>query len=49
MTFDNFDGTFSFASDGLTADAQNDGLIDLGHHDSIAIPGVIASYLQAHL
>jgi len=35
MTFDNFDGTFSFASDGLTADAQNDGLIDLGHHDSI--------------
>jgi hypothetical protein len=116
MTFDNFDGTFSFASDGnvgtlitdppatsscnrsvsvggpgndsfvfhpgigadtifnfnpqadtfeldhfanvqniqqlaalITTDVHGDAVIELGHSDSITIPGVTASYLQAHL
>jgi len=33
----------------ITSDAQGDALIELGHSDSIALPGVSASYLQAHL
>jgi hypothetical protein len=116
MTFDNFDGTFSFASDGklgtlitdppatsscnrsvsvggpgndsfvfhpgsgadtifnfnpqadtfeldhfanvqniqqlaalITTDVHGDAVIELGHSDSITIPGVTASYLEAHL
>jgi hypothetical protein len=32
-----------------TADAHGDAVIDLGHHDSITLPGVTASYLQSHL
>ncbi len=33
----------------ITADAHGAAVIDLGHHDSITLPGVTASYLQAHL
>ena len=33
----------------ITTDAHGDATIELGHGDSIAIPGVTASYLQAHL
>ena len=33
----------------ITSDAHGDAVIDLGHHDSIIIPGVTANYLQAHL
>ncbi len=33
----------------ITTDAHGDALIELGHNDSIAIPGMTASYLQAHL
>ncbi len=33
----------------VTTDAHGEAFIDLGHNDSIAIPGVAASYLQAHL
>ena len=30
-------------------DAHGDAMIELGHNDSIAIPGMTPSYLQAHL
>jgi len=33
----------------ITADAHGDAVIELGHNDSITIPGTTASYLQAHL
>uniref|UniRef100_UPI003F9E7153 beta strand repeat-containing protein n=1 Tax=Mycobacterium sp. TaxID=1785 RepID=UPI003F9E7153 len=33
----------------ITADAHGDAMIALGHGDSIDIPGVTPSYLQAHL
>jgi hypothetical protein len=33
----------------ITTDAHGNALIELGHHDSIDIPGVTASYLQQHL
>ena len=33
----------------ITADAHGDAVIDLGHHDSITLPGVTTSYLQSHL
>lgn len=33
----------------ITTDAQGDAVIELGHNDSITLPGVSASYLQAHL
>lgn len=33
----------------ITTDAHGDAVIALGHNDSIAIPGVSASYLQQHL
>jgi VCBS repeat-containing protein len=33
----------------VTADAHGDAVIELGHSDSITIPGMTASYLQAHL
>jgi hypothetical protein len=33
----------------ITTDAHGNALIELGHNDSIDIPGVSASYLQAHL
>ena len=33
----------------ITSDAHGDAVIDLGHNDSITIPGVTANYLQAHL
>jgi FecR protein len=33
----------------ITADVHGAAVIDLGHHDSITLPGVTASYLQAHL
>jgi hypothetical protein len=33
----------------VTTDTHGEAFIDLGHNDSIAIPGVAASYLQAHL
>ena len=33
----------------ITSDAHGDAVIDLGHNDSITIPGLTASYLQAHL
>jgi hypothetical protein len=33
----------------ITTDAPGDAVIELGHNDSITIPGTTASYLQAHL
>ena len=33
----------------ITADAHGDATIELGHNDSITIPGLSQSYLQAHL
>jgi hypothetical protein len=33
----------------ISTDAHGDAVIELGHSDSITIPGVTASYLQAHL
>ena len=33
----------------ITTDARGDAVIELGHHDSITVPGVTTSYLQAHL
>jgi len=33
----------------ITADVHGDAVIELGHNDSITLPGVAASYLQAHL
>ena len=33
----------------ITTDAHGDAAIEFGHGDSIAIPGMTASYLQAHL
>ena len=33
----------------ITTDPHGEAFIDLGHSDGIAIPGVTASYLQAHL
>ena len=33
----------------ITPDAHGDAMIELGHNDSIAIPGMTPSYLQAHL
>ena len=33
----------------ITTDAHGDAVIELGHHDSVTIPGVTTSYLQAHL
>jgi hypothetical protein len=33
----------------ITTDAHGDAVIELGHNDSITIPGVTANYLQAHL
>ena len=33
----------------ITTDAHGDAVIDLGHNDSIILPGMTASYLQAHL
>jgi hypothetical protein len=33
----------------ITTDIHGDAVIELGHNDSITIPGVTANYLQAHL
>ena len=33
----------------ITTDAHGDAVIDLGHNDSITLPGMTANYLQAHL
>jgi hypothetical protein len=33
----------------ITPDAHGDAVLELGHNDSIAIPGMTPSYLQAHL
>ena len=33
----------------ITTDAHGDAVIELGHNDSITIPGVTQAYLQAHL
>jgi hypothetical protein len=33
----------------ITTDAHGDAVIELGHNDSITLPGVTTSYLQAHL
>ena len=33
----------------ITSDAHGDAMIELGHNDSITIPGVTQTYLQAHL
>jgi hypothetical protein len=33
----------------ITSDAHGNALIELGHGDSIDIPGVTASYFQQHL
>ena len=33
----------------ITADAHGDAVMELGHSDSITIPGMTPSYLQAHL
>jgi large repetitive protein len=33
----------------IATDAQGDTVIELGHHDSVSLPGVTTSYLQAHL
>ncbi len=33
----------------ITSDAHGDAVIELGHNDSVTIPAMSASYLQAHL
>ncbi|MGC1352386.1 MAG: hypothetical protein WA858_21825, partial [Xanthobacteraceae bacterium] len=33
----------------VTIDAHSDAVLELGHGDSVAIPGMTASFLQAHL
>ena len=33
----------------ITTDAHGNAVIELGHQDSITLPGVSANYLQAHL
>ena len=33
----------------ITTDAQGGGVIELGHNDSITLPSVTATQLQAHL
>jgi hypothetical protein len=33
----------------ITSDVHGDAVIELGHGDSVTLPGVTASYLQAHL
>ena len=33
----------------IASDAQGDAVIELGHHDSITLPGISANYLQSHL
>ena len=33
----------------ITSDVHGDAVIELGHNDSITLPGVSANYLQAHL
>jgi hypothetical protein len=33
----------------ITTDGHGDAVIELGHNDSITLPGVTASYLQTHL
>jgi hypothetical protein len=33
----------------ITTDAHSDAVIELGHNDSITVPGTTANYLQAHL
>jgi hypothetical protein len=33
----------------ITTDAHGDAVIELGHNDSITVPGITANYLQAHL
>ena len=33
----------------IATDAHGDAVIELGHHDSITLPGVSANYLQSHL
>jgi hypothetical protein len=33
----------------VTSDAHGDAVIELGHNDSVTIPGMTASFLQAHL
>ncbi len=33
----------------ITTDAQGGAVIELGHHDSVTLPGVTATQLQAHL
>ena len=33
----------------ITTDPHGDAVIELGHNDSITIPGMTAGYLQAHL
>ena len=33
----------------ITSDVHGDAVIDLGHNDSITIPGLTANYLQADL
>jgi hypothetical protein len=33
----------------ITTDAHGYAVIELGHNDSITVPGMTANYLQAHL
>jgi hypothetical protein len=33
----------------ITTDVHGDAVLELGHNDSVTIPGMTASYLQAHL
>lgn len=33
----------------ITTDALGDAVMELGHHDSVTLPGMSANYLQAHL
>jgi Ca2+-binding RTX toxin-like protein len=33
----------------VTIDAHSDAVLELGHGDSVTIPGMTASFLQAHL
>ena len=46
--FANIQNTQQLASF-ITTNTHGDAVIELGHNDSISIPGVTASYLQAHL
>jgi len=36
-------------AEAITTDASGDAVIELGHGDSITIPGVSTSYMQQHL